>query len=224
MKKITMTLLASMIAFSAATQANEVMPERDPINRILPTTTPDPAQFKSAMAAGTGSIEGMVTTRYRIKGGVAPSGIIYFGGSKERDPVKAQPVHLVPHNAYTQAWLDLYMKQGGTKEVRGAPVRTVAAMDPSVLPFRRTMTTNSTGDFAFANVQPGRYVVYAEPEWKWEGNLKGRGAHSGLTVGYATITRVDFAYRIVDVPPGRGAVNGDIVSEKIIYEKRVETD
>jgi len=212
MKKITMALLASIIAFTAATQANEVMPERDTVKRLLPTATPDPALFKSAMAAGTGSIEGMLSTRYRVKG----------GGSKERDPVSAQQVHLLPYNAYTQAWLDLYLKEGGSKEVRGAPMLTIATLDPSVLPFRRSMTTNSTGDFAFANVRPGRYVVYAEPEWKWEGSIHGSGIHRNITVGYRYITRVDFAYRVVDLPPGSGSVNADVVSEKIIYGKVVD--
>ncbi|MNV25282.1 hypothetical protein D3C71_1163770 [compost metagenome] len=154
----------------------------------------------------------MLSTRYRVKG----------GGSKERDPVSAQQVHLLPYNAYTQAWLDLYLKEGGSKEVRGAPMLTIATLDPSVLPFRRSMTTNSTGDFAFANVRPGRYVVYAEPEWKWEGSIHGSGIHRNITVGYRYITRVDFAYRVVDLPPGSGSVNADVVSEKIIYGKVVD--
>jgi len=212
-------LVAGLAIGSSVAHAQEVMPERDQVNRLMPDVRPDPEQFRLAMAPGEATIRGVAQTRYRLRAGM--SGLTVQLPSRTRRPVESQPVHLLPYNGYTQAWIDLYMTRGGTDDVRGAPMRTVAVLDPSVAQYRRTITSNSLGDFEFRNVQPGRYVVYAEPVWEMEGQVQAPRSQGGLRSGYVHTARVDFAYRVIDVPSGAGVVEADIETEKVIYEKRV---
>lgn len=213
-------LLVALVALGPnAAHGQEVMAERDALNRLMPEVRPDPEQFRMAMAPGDATIRGAAKTRYRLKPGM--SGLTVLLPSKKRRPVESQPVHLLPYNGYTQAWIDLYMSQGGTEEVRGAPVRTIAVLDPAVEAYRRTITSNSMGDFEFRNVQPGRYVVYAEPEWEMEGQVQASRSAGGFLSGYVHTTRVDFAYSVIDVPAGSGVVEADVETQKVIYEKRI---
>ena len=216
-------LLVAVIAFGAhVAHAQEAMPERDELNRLMPQVKPDPEQFKLAMMPGDATIRGVAQIRDRLKPGM--SGLTIYLPSKKRRPVDSQPIYLLPYNSYTQAWIDLYMARGGTADVGGAPVRTVAVLDPSVQPHRRTITSNSMGDFQFRNVRPGRYVVYAEPKWGIDGDFRASRSAGGSYLGSYHTDRVDFAYSIVDVPSGAGVVNADIETQKVIYEKRTVTN
>ncbi|MBS7457275.1 carboxypeptidase-like regulatory domain-containing protein [Coralloluteibacterium stylophorae] len=216
-------LALCLCATAAQAVAQEVMAEREQVSRVMPARPPDAARWQAAMAPGTATIRGVATTRHRLKAGFSGM-MFYIPSSKDRRPVESQPVHLMPFDEYTQEWLDLYLSEGGTREVRGEPLRTVAGLDPSLEALRRSIITNSSGDFEFRNVSPGRYLVYAEPEWESDGVVRTGRAAGNTVAGYVHTARVDLAYKIIDVPAGGGVVDADIRSEKIIYEKKTYAD
>lgn len=209
----TAALLLATLSFGVPAQERE--PERGGgrtlvddkgIVRQLPQSMPDLAAFKAAMEPGTATIRGTAINLVDQKrGAIMMSKLFKLGNDK---PFNQQSIYLVPYNSYTEEWVQLAMKTLNLYK------KVYIAMDPAVRALEREVITNSSGDFSFRNVRPGRYLVFSFPEW-----------HYNLVTGRQATThrerhdRIDFHYEIVEVGEQDEVVEVNLPLKRILWDQ-----
>lgn len=166
--------------------------ERDDTIRMKPTVPFDSVATKAALVEGTGTIKGVAFTR-------AKSQQLGFKAGK-RILANKILVTLYPLTPYFEAYLDL-RKKVNPKKLK------FAYIDPGCYRLRLTSVTNSSGEFTFPKMKPGKYYICGELPWFQTGtyNKYSGTANTGYgQVNYYTPTsyrndHTDYLEKIVEI-------------------------
>lgn len=193
-----MRFLSFLIGLCAITslpgRAQYVEKERDDTIRLYATTPFDSAAARSALAKGNSSIKGVAFTKprtpYGFKAPLAPR--IY---------ANRITVLLFPVTPYLLDYLEVKKKEN-PKRLK------FAYIDPVAWRFRYEAITNSTGEFTFPNLKPGKYYLEALLPWSATGYSdqytgSGYDSYGGTTNYYQrqyyNIGHYDKLYEFVEI-------------------------
>lgn len=146
-------LTALMTGLAAATFAQYKTPERNDTVYMFPKTPFDEAATKSALEKGTCTIKGVAFTR-------PPTSFGFKAGKKIL--ANKITIYLRPMTPYWEEYLEL-LNQEDPKKLRFAYVSA------ECYDLKLTCVTNSSGEFVFPNLKPGRYYIYGTLPWSETG-------------------------------------------------------
>lgn len=156
--------------FNTDTKAQYVQPERDDTIRLFAKTPFDTLQAKQALARGKSTIKGVAFTRPPDNSGFHLKTGKKLYGNKMR-------VVLYPVTPYLLEYLKLKGKENPKK-------LKFAYISPQAYYYRLEAITNSTGEFTFPEMKPGKYYLEAVLNWNSYGTYD-RYTGSGYN-GYGT--------------------------------------
>ncbi|RFM26982.1 carboxypeptidase-like regulatory domain-containing protein [Deminuibacter soli] len=185
-----------------AVRAQYVQPERDDTIRIYAKTPFDTLAARAALAEGNGTIKGVAFTR-------AKNNKMAITGQKLY--ANKMTVILFPVTPYLEEYLDLKKKENPKK-------LKYVYIDPNAWRFRLTAVTNSTGEFTFPKMKPGKYYLEGILNWNTSGyynQYTGSGYGYGGTTDYYerkyyTVEHADKLYKYVEVTK-----DGEVVEVKL---------
>lgn len=109
----------------------------------------DAGDVESMMELGNGSLRGVMSLR--VKSG--PTGLARALTRASTAAADREWVFLVPVTPYVQAWHDFH---GGVSKA------SLRKLNPEIWKYIGRARTDTTGNFAFDGLKPGRYLVFAE--------------------------------------------------------------
>ena len=172
MLKHTLLVITSLSIFSFA-KSQYVQPERDDTVRVYAKTPFDTAAAKIALARGTGTIKGVAFTKPK-------TGFSYKAPFANKIYANKITVLLFPVTPYLLEYLEVKKKENPKK-------LKFAYIDPYALRYHLEAVTNSTGEFTFPEMKPGKYYLEAILPWKQSGTYN---QYTGS--GYDGYGRIDY--------------------------------
>ncbi|BAV05318.1 lipoprotein [Filimonas lacunae] len=180
-----------MLMTAAQLKAQYVQKERDDTIRLWPKGTFDTVAARYALQEGNGTIKGVAFTR--------PNKTIY-GRTGKRIYANKIKVVLFPVTPYLLEYLDLRKKQNPKK-------LKFVYLSPDAYRFRLEAVTNSTGEFTFPKMKPGKYYIQGVLGWYSSGyydRYTGSGYNGYGTTNYYsrelyTTDHSDLLEKFVDV-------------------------
>lgn len=172
MKQICLACVLMIITISV--RAQYVQPERDDTIRMMPKTPFDTLQARFALKRGTGTIKGVAFVR--------PNDNIGFHIKTGKLLANKMRVTLFPVTPYLLEFLELKKKENPKK-------LKFAYISPQALYYRLEAITNSTGEFTFPEMKPGKYYLEGVMNWSTSGyyNKYNGSAYNGYgTTNYYT--------------------------------------
>jgi hypothetical protein len=184
-------------------KAQYVQPERDDTIRLFAKTPFDTAQARRQLARGTGTIKGVAFTR--------PNDNTAFHIKTGKLLANKMKIVLMPVTPYLLEFLDLKKKENPKK-------LKFAYMSPQAWYFRLEAITNSTGEFTFPEMKPGKYYLEAVLNWSQGGTYNkytgsaynGYGTTNYYTPTSYTVNHADLLTKFVEVTK-----EGEIVEIKL---------
>lgn len=167
MKRLSITLLFSTISYCS--YAQYVQPERNDTTKLFPKAVFDVAQTKAALQEGKSTIKGVAFVR--------PVSGTGFTKKVFANKVK---IILYPLTPYFEEYLSL-RKKANAKKLQ------FAYISPECYAIKLIAITNSTGEFTFPNLKPGKYYLEAMMPWVKSGVYD---QYTGS--GYDDFGRIDF--------------------------------
>jgi hypothetical protein len=176
--------------------------QKYPLQKIFPERQFDSIAAKNALAEGTATVKGVAFTKPKNNLGFkAPLG--------DRIYANHITVELFPYTPYFEEWYGLKEKKENVKKNK------IVYMDSIAYRYRLYCETNSTGEFAFPKMKPGKYIIMGTLPWTSTGSYNkytgsGYGSYGGQVDYYErqhyTISHSDFLMQIIEVEPGREMV------------------
>jgi hypothetical protein len=176
--------------------------QKYPEQKIFPQTPFDSVAAKYALATGTITVKGVAFTKPKNSfGGKAPLA--------NRIYANHITVELFPLTPYFEEWYNLKKKDENLKKNK------IVYMTDVAYRFRLTCETNSSGEFTFPNMLPGKYILVGTLPWtttsaydQYTGS--GYDNYGGQTDYYQrqyyTINHSDFLMDIIEVQQGKSVV------------------
>jgi hypothetical protein len=144
-----------LLVFSFA-KSQYVQPERDDTVRLYAKTPFDTTEAKTALALGKGTIKGVAA--------IKPRDVSVLDRWHEKKIYANKiTIMLFPVTPYLLEYLELRKKENPKK-------LKFAYIDPNCLRYRLEAVTNSTGEFTFPNMKPGKYYLEAILPWQRSGS------------------------------------------------------
>lgn len=175
-------------------KAQYVQPERDDTVRMFAKTPFDTLQARQALARGKSTIKGVAF--------IHPDNKIGFNiKTGKRVYANKMRVVLYPVTPYLLEYLKLKDKENPKK-------LKFAYLSPQAYYFRLEAITNSTGEFTFPEMKPGKYYLEAVLNWNSYGtydkyNGSGYNSYGGTTNYYTrenyTTGHADLLTKFVEV-------------------------
>ncbi|RFM27565.1 carboxypeptidase regulatory-like domain-containing protein [Deminuibacter soli] len=191
-------LLVLLLLFTAQARAQYVQKERDDTIRMMPKAPFDTLAARAALAEGTGTITGVAFTRQ--KNNMA----IKMGNRILANKIK---ILLFPVTPYLMEYLELRKKENHRK-------LKYVYLSPEAFRFRLEAITNSTGEFTFPKMKPGKYYIQGVLNWYTTGSYNrytGSDYYTNYyTREYYTTDHSDLLEKFVDVNS-----EGEVVSVKL---------
>jgi hypothetical protein len=187
-------------------KAQYVQPERDDTIRMFAQTPFDTLQAKQALARGKSTIKGVAFTRPPENS----SGLHLKTGKKLL--ANKMRVVLYPVTPYLLEYLKLKDKENPKK-------LKFAYLTPQAYYYRLEAITNSTGEFTFPEMKPGKYYLEAVLNWNSYGTYSkytgsGYNSYGGTTNYYTkenyTTGHADLLTKFVEVEK-----DGEVVEIKL---------
>lgn len=150
MKKIFLLLILLVYCSWQTAHAQYVQPERDDTIRLRPKIAFDSLQAKMALGLGTATIKGVAFTRPTDQG----------FGIKTGKKILANKItiYLFPVTPYLAEYFRL-------KEMENPKKLKYAYFDPAFFAYRLSAVTNSSGEFTFPQMKPGKYYLTGSLPW-----------------------------------------------------------
>lgn len=188
------SILAGLVlACQLQSKAQYVQPERDDTIRLMAKTQFDTVEARNLLAKGTATIKGVCFIHPTNQGfGIKTGKKVYAYKSK---------VLLFPITPYFLEYLDL-KKKANPKKLK------FAYLSPDAWRFRLEAVTNSTGEFTFPEMKPGKYYLETILYWQQSGTYNqytgsGYNNYGGQTDYYSRQNYVnnysDLLWKIVEV-------------------------
>lgn len=186
--------LFSIVTINAQYKQQEY--EKHPLQKIFPKKTFDSVIAKNALATGNATVAGVAFTKplngYGFKAPLAKK--IYANHIT---------VYLFSYTPYFQEWYNLKGKEENIKKNR------IVYMDSIAYNYKLWCETNSTGEFNFPNMKPGKYIILGTLPWQSSGSYdqytgSGYDNYGGQTDYYQrqyyNISHSDFLMQIIEIP------------------------
>ena len=207
MRKIFLFLIINAVAITVA-NAQYQQPEHQkyPPQQIFPVQPFDAVAAKNALAKGSAVIQGVAFTKPKTQFG-------YKAPLAQRIYANHIVVSLFPYTPYFEEWYNL------KKEKENVKKNKIVYMDSVANQYKLTCETNSTGEFSFPNMKPGKYIILGTLPWDIQGSYNqytgsGYDNYGGQTDYYQrqyyTVSHSDFLMDIIEVPQ-----NTDVVKVKL---------
>jgi hypothetical protein len=193
MRQLSFVALVALVCISLSSKAQYVQPERDDTVRLMPKAPFDTLEVRKTLAKGTSTIKGVAFIRPVSQGFGIKTGKKIFA-YKTR-------VLLFPVTPYLLEYLDL-KKKANPKKLK------FAYLSHQAWYYHLEAITNSTGEFTFPDMKPGKYYVEAVLNWQQSGtynqyNGSGYNNYGGQTDYYSRQNYVnnyaDLLYKFVEV-------------------------
>ena len=189
-----------LIVFFTPGRAQYVEKERDDTIRLYATTPFDSVSAGQALAKGGASIKGVAFTKPKTQFG-------YKAPLAKRIYANRIKVLLFPVTPYLLEYLDVKKKENPRK-------LKFAYIDPVAWRYRYEAITNSTGEFTFPFLKPGKYYLEAILPWNSSGyydQYTGSGYSDYGTTNYYqrqyyNIGHYDKLYDFVEIKEGEEIV------------------
>lgn len=147
-------IIALVVLAGAKAKAQYVQPERDDTVRLMAKAHFDTTYARAALQKGTGTIKGVAFMRTKNGYGMKVGKPIYAKNSK---------ILLFPVTPYFLEFLEL-KKKANPKKLK------FAYLSPEAWYFRLEAITNSTGEFTFPEMKPGKYYLECVLNWSTTGS------------------------------------------------------
>ncbi|MEO8254077.1 MAG: carboxypeptidase-like regulatory domain-containing protein [Flavobacterium sp.] len=198
-------IIALISAVSNRASAQYVQPERNDTIYLMPKSPFDSTTAKKALAKGKGTIKGVAFIR--------PNNNIGFN-IKTGKKVLANKIKvtLFPMTPYFQEFLSLKKKENRKK-------LKFAFLSNEAVKYRLEAITNSSGEFSFPEMKPGRYYLEAILNWTESGTYQkytgsGYNNYGGRADYYAnqnyTNSNSDLITKIVEIK-----ADGEVINVKL---------
>jgi hypothetical protein len=163
MKKIIGLLAFALSCYSVSAQYVEPeRAEKRKANEIVtfPTTKFNAEETKNALTEGTGKITGVAFTKPKST----------YGANNPPRKILASKVtiQLFPVTPYFQEYYKLWKD----KSKHNPKANKYVYMDEKAIRLRLEAITNSTGEFTFPNMKPGKYYLWTTVDYGLEFNSK----------------------------------------------------
>lgn len=192
--------LLSFLTVALFSNAQYVQPERNDTVYMYPTTPFDSVATRNALAEGTATIKGVAFTRPTNQG----------FGLKTGKKILANKivVTLYPLTPYFEEYLSL-RKKVNYKKLKFAYISNACYR------LRLTAITNSSGEFTFPKMKPGKYYICGELPWYESGTYNkysGTGYDNYGSINYYTPTayrndHTEYLEKLVEVKQDGETVN-----------------
>ncbi|MET4080321.1 hypothetical protein ABIB40_000261 [Pedobacter sp. UYP30] len=160
-KRINTVLFISLVIcvfFAEPTFAQRyVQPERNDTTYLMPKRPFDVNLAKSELGKGTATIKGVAFIR--------PKNHMSFNLPGKKLYANKILIKLFPVNSYFNEFLDLKKKENPKK-------LKFAFMSPKAFKYRLEAVTNSSGEFTFPNMKPGKYYIEGIINWTRSGTYQ----------------------------------------------------
>lgn len=197
-------ILLILASCFTSTSAQYVEKERDDTIRMYAKTPFDSLEAKKALARGTGAIKGVAFTKPKTSFG-------YKAPLAQRIYANKITVILFPVTDYLLDYLKVKKKENPKK-------LKFAYIDPKAWYYRLEAITNSTGEFTFPEMKPGKYYLEAILPWSSSGyydkytgsGYNGYGTTNYYSRQYYSIGHYDKLTEFVEIKE-----NGEVLHIKL---------